>query len=75
MPIYHIIGNVTTSATGQVTNVEAINDVSSVFLWKVGGGRPPRARRCERLPMLTPLRHARGSTTVGPPARTPAIGR
>ena len=35
MPIFHIIGNVTTdSATGAVTSVEDINDVSSIFLWK-----------------------------------------
>ena len=34
MPIYHIIGNVTTDANGIVTNVEAINDVSSVILYK-----------------------------------------
>lgn len=34
MPIYHIIGNVTTNDDGLVTNVESINDVSSVFLYK-----------------------------------------
>ena len=35
MPIFHIIGNVTTDdETGAVTSVEDINDVSSVFLWK-----------------------------------------
>ena len=35
MPIYHIIGNVTTDpATGEVTNVESINDVSSVIKYR-----------------------------------------
>merc|ERR1712166_98964 len=34
MPIYHIIGNVTSTPTGAVTNVESINDVSSVFRYK-----------------------------------------
>ena len=35
MPIYHIIGNVTSdAATGKVTRVEAINDISSVILYK-----------------------------------------
>ena len=34
MPIYHIIGNVTTNQDGVVTSVESINDVSSVFLYK-----------------------------------------
>ena len=34
MPIYHIIGNVTSSADGGVRQVEAINDVSSAFLYK-----------------------------------------
>ena len=35
MPIYHIIGNVTTDdATGEVTQVESINDVSSVIKYK-----------------------------------------
>ena len=34
MPIYHIIGNVSSSSDGTVTRVEAINDVSSAFLYK-----------------------------------------
>jgi len=35
MPIYHIIGNVTSDpTTGKVTAVEDINDVSAIFLWK-----------------------------------------
>ena len=34
LPIYHIIGNVTTSESGIVTSVEDINDVSSVILYK-----------------------------------------
>jgi hypothetical protein len=34
MPIYHVIGNVTSAADGTVTRVEAINDVSSAFLYK-----------------------------------------
>ena len=34
LPIYHIIGNVSSAPDGQVTAVEDINDVSSVFLWK-----------------------------------------
>ena len=34
MPIYHIIGNVTSNAAGKVTNVESINDVSSAILYK-----------------------------------------
>ena len=34
MPIYHIIGNVTSGADGAVTKVEAINDVSSAFLYE-----------------------------------------
>jgi sucrose-6-phosphate hydrolase SacC (GH32 family) len=34
LPIYHIVGNVSTNPDGKVTNVEAINDVSSVFLYK-----------------------------------------
>jgi sucrose-6-phosphate hydrolase SacC (GH32 family) len=34
MPIYHTIGNVTTDANGLVTNVESINDLSSVILYK-----------------------------------------
>jgi len=38
MPIYHIIGNVTSDATGQVTQVESINDVSSVIEWPPKSG-------------------------------------
>ena len=35
MPIFHLIGNVSSdAATGKVTSVEDINDVSSVILWK-----------------------------------------
>ena len=35
LPIYHIIGNVTSDPkTGEVTNLESINDVSSTFLYK-----------------------------------------
>ena len=34
MPIYHIIGNVTADPNGAVTNVESINDVSSVIQYK-----------------------------------------
>ena len=33
--IYHIIGNVSTDASGAVTNVESSNDASSVILYKV----------------------------------------
>ena len=33
LPIYHLIGNVTSDAGGKVVSVEDINDVSSVFLW------------------------------------------
>ena len=34
LPIYHVIGNVTTDADGEMTNLEAINDVSSVIQYK-----------------------------------------
>ena len=34
MPIFHIVGNITTDAADTVINVEAINDVSSVVLYK-----------------------------------------
>ena len=34
LPIYHIIGNVTTGPDGAMTSLEDINDVSSVILYK-----------------------------------------
>ena len=35
LPIYHIIGNVTTNSDEEVVSIESINDVSSVIQWKV----------------------------------------
>ena len=57
MPIYHIIGNVTSNAAGKVTNVESINDVSSAILYK--GiyhicARPTPAHRLNIRPQRTP---------------------
>ena len=39
LPIYHVIGNVTTNADGEMTNLESINDVSSVIQYKVRQAR------------------------------------
>ena len=58
MPIYHLIGNVSTDANGVVTNVESINDISSIFKNKSPDGLYHIFHQCCQVtPSTPPLPH------------------